>query len=57
MNGVYSLFAYDDLAAYQKLVGEARKDKDYQNFMAKNNTFLISTTYTFLEPNAWSSMK
>ena len=57
MNEVYQLFAYDDLAARQKVREAYLKDKDYQKVNAKMAALTVSQTMNLLEPNAWSPMK
>ena len=57
MNENYSLFVFDDLAAYQKARDAQRTNKDYQKVSAKLNALRVSQTSTILEPNAWSPMK
>jgi hypothetical protein len=57
MNEVYALWAYEDLAALQKVQAACRNDKDYQAASAKMTAFVISQHATLLEPNPWSPMK
>jgi len=57
MNENYSLFVFNDLAAYQKAREAQQKNKDYQKVNAKLNTLRVSQISTILEPNAWSPMK
>jgi hypothetical protein len=57
VNMVYTLYVYDDLAAYQKSTMTRQKDADYQRVTAKLNTMRSRQTNTFLEPNPWSPMK
>lgn len=57
INENYSLYVFDDLAAYQKTREAQRQSNDYQKVSAKLNALRISQTRTILEPNAWSPMK
>ena len=57
MNESFTLFAYDDLAAYQKLREATTKDKDYQRVYAKLQPLNVSQTRIILEANPWSPMK
>lgn len=57
MNGIYSLYVFDDLAAYQKARDAQQKDKEFLKVSAKLNSFRVSMTHTILEPNPWSPMK
>jgi hypothetical protein len=57
VNQIYSLYAWDDLSAYQKSLEAQQKDKDFQRVAVKRNALTVRQTYTLLEPNAWSPMK
>jgi hypothetical protein len=57
MNEIYTMYAFDDLAALQKAREAEQKNKDYQIVTAKLNALRVSQTRTVLEPNAWSPMK
>jgi hypothetical protein len=51
------MYAFDDLAAFQKAREAQQKNKDYQIVAAKLSALRVSQTLTVLEPNAWSPMK
>ena len=57
MNETYTLYAFDDLAAHQKVRALAPKDKDWQKIQAKLVALQTSQTTILLEPNPWSPMK
>jgi hypothetical protein len=57
MNSEYTLFAYEDFAAMQKIGATLRQDQNYQRLYAKLNALSTSQTRTILEPNPWSPMK
>ncbi len=57
VNTNYSLFAWDDLAAFQKAREAQAQSKEYQAAQAKLYPLRVKTTYTILEPNTWSPMK
>jgi hypothetical protein len=57
MNQIYSLFVFDNLAAYQKTIEATRTDKDYIQVAAKMNALRASLNTTLLEPNPWSPLK
>jgi hypothetical protein len=57
MNESYTLFAYNDLAEYQKVVAARQKNADFQKVQAKLNALRVTQVSTLLEPNAWSPMK
>ena len=57
MNESYTLFSYDDMAAYEKARVARTKSAEYQKLQARLNPLRISQTTTILEPNAWSPME
>ena len=57
MNEIATIYAFDDLTAFQKSRETQQKDKDYQRVQAKLSALRVSQTQTLLEPNAWSPMK
>jgi hypothetical protein len=57
VNNTYALFAFNDLADFQKSREAQQKNKEYQRVQAKLNLIRVSSTYTILEPNSWSPMK
>jgi hypothetical protein len=57
VNMTYALFAFNDLADFQKSREMQQQSKEYQRVQAKLNSLRLSSTYTILEPNAWSPMK
>jgi hypothetical protein len=57
VNEFYTLFAFNDLANFQKAREAQDKSAEYQKVSAKLNALRISLTSTILEPNAWSPMK
>jgi hypothetical protein len=57
MNEIYSIYAWDNLAAFQKTREAQQTDKDFQKVSVKLNALRVSLTQTLLEPNAWSPMK
>jgi hypothetical protein len=57
VNSTYTLFAWDDMAAFQKARQAQSTDKDYQKVNVKLNAVRVRQISTILEPNAWSPMK
>jgi hypothetical protein len=57
MNGVYTMFAFDDLAALQKSRDVQQKDKALQSINARLNALRVSSTTTLLESNPWSQLE
>ena len=57
MNLNYTLYAYDDLAAVQKMRETQQKSKEFQAVSAKLNATRVGLTYTILESNPWSPLK
>jgi hypothetical protein len=57
MNEAFGLYAYDDLAAFQKAAEARKSNSGYLKVNAKLNALRVSQTSTILEPNAWSPMK
>lgn len=57
VNANYSLYVYNDLTDYQKVIALRQKDPDYKRASAKLNALRTSRMTTILEPNAWSPMK
>ncbi len=56
-NEIYALFAYDDLAAFQRIQQTARQDKEYVSASVTMNSLLVGMKRQFIEPNTWSPMK
>jgi hypothetical protein len=54
MNEIYSLYVFDDLAAYQKAREAQQKDRDFLKVSAKLNALRMSMTHNLLELNPWS---
>ena len=57
INSGYALYAYNDLAAFQKAREAQKKDLDFQKVSAKLSALRVSISHTILEPNAWSPLK
>jgi hypothetical protein len=57
MNEIYALYAFNDLADYQKVREAQRQSKEMQIVSAKLNALRTSQISTILEPNPWSPMK
>jgi hypothetical protein len=57
VNEAIALYAFNDMAEFQKSMEMQRQNSDYQRVSAKMNTLRVSQARTILEPNAWSPMK
>jgi hypothetical protein len=57
MNEIYNLFAYNDLAEFQKIMTARRQNPENQKLSAKQSPLIVSQVVTLIEPNPWSPMK
>ena len=57
INQVFSLFAYKDLAEFQKMRETRQKDPEYMKGAAKMQTLISDSSWSFIEPVSWSPMK
>jgi hypothetical protein len=56
-NRVYSLYAYNDLAEFQRMHDARDKNADYQKMAVKTQVLLTHSSWVFIDPLAWSPMK
>lgn len=57
VNQIYAMYAYKDMAEFQKVRAAQDKDKDYQRVSAKLTALRTRLTRTILENAPWSPMK
>jgi hypothetical protein len=56
-NRVYSLYAYNDLAEFQRMHDARDKNAEYQKISAKAQALMESQSWVFIQPTSLSPMK